>query len=91
VYGLLSSFFLAIFLIKYRIEYLPLMPLVICLFAQYLALAMRPGSSAQSPERLFREVPLVVLVGLIAVAFAVTTVVDIPVLKVFTDQQYIKL
>src|SRR5882757_881247 len=41
VYGLLSTFFLAIFLIKYRVEYLVLMPAVIALFGRYMVLAMR--------------------------------------------------
>ena len=40
VYALYSSFFLAVFLIKYRIEYLVTVPVVIALFAQYLALSM---------------------------------------------------
>ena len=68
VYALCSGFFLAVFLIKYRIEYLLTVPVVIALFAQYLALSMEPGSSAQKPEKLFRENGLIVLVILLAAA-----------------------
>ena len=89
VYALYSSFFLAVFLIKYRIEYLLSVPAVIALFAQYLALSMEPGSSAQKPEKLFRESRLILLVALLAVLFVITTFINIPALEAFTGQRYI--
>ena len=91
VYSLTSSFFLAVFLIKYRIEYLLTVPVVIALFADYLALSMKPGSSAQRPEKLFRERRLIVLVALLAGLFLVTTVVNIPLLDIFVGQKYISV
>jgi len=91
VYGLLSTFFLAIFLIKYRVEYLLLVPVIIALFGYYMALSSRPASSAQNPEKLFRERKLIALVVLLCVTFVVATFVDMPVLSVFTGQQYITL
>lgn len=91
VYALASSFFLAVFLIKYRIEYLLTAPVIIALFAQYLALSMQSGSSAQRPEKLFRERRLIALVGLLTIVFVVTTVVSIPSLDAFTGQQYISI
>jgi 4-hydroxybenzoate polyprenyltransferase len=89
VYAMLSSFFLAVFLLKYRIEYLLLMPLIVALFGHYLALSMQPGSSAQRPEKLFREQGLIVLVLLISVGFIVTTFVDIPAIESLSAQRYI--
>lgn len=91
VYGLLSTFFLAVFLIKYRVEYLLLMPAVIALFGRYMVLAMRPNSSAQSPEKLFRERELMSLVGLLAVLFVLATWVNIPALAALSEQQYISI
>jgi len=91
VYGLLSTFFLAIFLIKYRVEYLLLVPVIVALFGYYLALSTRPASSAQSPEKLFREHKLLALVALLAILFVVTSYVDMPLLDVFYGQQYITL
>ncbi len=91
VYALLSSFFLAVFLLKYRIEYLLTMPLFIALFATYLGLAMQPGSSAQAPEKLFRERGLLVLVMLLAGTFVLATLVDVPPLERLTEQRYISL
>jgi 4-hydroxybenzoate polyprenyltransferase len=91
VYGLLSTFFLAIFLIKYRVEYLLLLPVIIALFGYYLALSTRPASSAQAPEKLFRERKLIALVVVLAGMFVLTTYVDMPLLDVFSGQQYITL
>jgi 4-hydroxybenzoate polyprenyltransferase len=91
IYSLYSSFFLAVFLIKYHVEYLLTVPVIIALFAQYIALAMQPGSSAQKPEKLFRERGLIVLVALLAAIFVVTTFVNIPLLDALTSQQYISL
>jgi hypothetical protein len=88
---MLSAFFLAVFLLKYRIEYIVLMPLVVALFRHYLALSMQPGSAAQKPEKLFRERGLVVLVLLLALAFVATTFVNIPVLEPLTAQRFIRL
>ena len=91
VYAMASSFFLAVFLIKYRIEYLVLMPLIIALFGHYLALSMKPGSAAQKPEKLFREYGLILVVATLAIGFAITTFVNIPALEPLTVQRYISL
>jgi hypothetical protein len=91
VYGLLSTFFLAIFLIKYRVEYLLLVPVVIALFGYYLVLSTRVASSAQNPERLFRERKLIALVLLLAATFILATFVDMPILAIFTGHEFITL
>jgi 4-hydroxybenzoate polyprenyltransferase len=91
VYALVTSFFLAIFLIKYRVEYLLTVPVLIALFGHYLALSMEPASTAQRPEKLFKERALIALVGLLAVTFLFATYVNIPALALFTGQQYISL
>lgn len=90
-YALCSVFFLAIFLIKYRIEYIVTVPVVIALFAKYLALSMEPGSSAQKPEKLFRESGLIILVALLTELFVVMTFTNIPELEIFTTQQFIRV
>jgi 4-hydroxybenzoate polyprenyltransferase len=89
VYALVAGFFLAIFVIKYRVEYLLTVPVIIALFAKYLALSMRPGSAAQKPEKLFRERTLMGLVALLAGLFLLTSVVNFPSLDVFTGQRFI--
>lgn len=91
VYALCSVFFLAVFLIKYRIEYVLTVPVVIALFAKYLALSMEPGSSAQKPEKLFRESGLIALVVWLAALFSITTFHNVPELEIFTTQRYIRV
>jgi hypothetical protein len=89
VYAMLSTFFLAIFLIKYRMEYIITLPPIIVMFGYYLALSMRPGSLAQKPERLFRERRLLALLALIGVLFVTATIVNMPAVGGLTAQRYI--
>ena len=91
VYAMLSTFCLAVFLLKYRIEYILLIPLVVVLFGQYLAMAMKPNSTAQKPEKLFHERRLMLLVSLLGVAFLALTFINIPALAGLTGQQFILL
>ncbi len=91
IYALMAAFFIAVFLIKYRIEYLLTMPLLAALFAVYLDIGLKPESSAQAPERLFKERRLVAIVVLLAIAFVVLTVVDVPQLERLTDPHFIEL
>lgn len=91
VYALFAIFFLAVFLIKYRIEYLLTVPVIIALFAYYLVLAMQPQSCAQKPEKLFRERGLVALIVLLTATFVITTLINVPVLDALAVQQYISI
>lgn len=85
-YALSASFFLGIFLIKYRIEFLITFPFFALLFAWYLAIGLKPDSEAQRPEKLYRNwyflAYVVFLGGLVVTLF----VVDIPILQLFVDQ-----
>lgn len=79
-YANLASFFLAVFLIKYRAEYVIAFPFVAAMFSIYLWLSFRKNSIAQRPERLFRSRRLVAAVAATAFAFIVTSFADVPVL-----------
>jgi 4-hydroxybenzoate polyprenyltransferase len=91
LYALLASFFLAVFLIKYRVEYIIMLPLISVLFAHYLAVSMQADSSAQRPEKLYREKGLILLVGLLAILFGFATFVDMPALAGLTEQHFISI
>ncbi len=91
LYAQLTAFALAVFLVKYRIEYLLSMPLFALLFAVYLRVGLKRDSSAQTPERLFRETVLVSVVLLLVVSLVVLTLVDLPFLDRLTDPHYIRL
>lgn len=85
-YGLNAAFFLAIFLIKYRIEFILTFPLFSLLFAWYLYIGIKEDSVAQTPERLYREWRFLILVGVLVAAVATLFVVDIPILAALTER-----
>lgn len=84
-YALTATFFIGIFMIKYRIEYLIAMPFVFGLFCFYLAIAFKPDSAAQKPEKLYREKKLLIYISVLIVILAVLTFVDIPALDYWVD------
>jgi 4-hydroxybenzoate polyprenyltransferase len=90
-YALLSVSFLSIFLIKYRIEFILLLPFITALFVFYFSLACQPGSTAQKPERLFREKRLMLILAAVIVVFAFTSEFSIPWLEPLTSQHYVEL
>jgi len=91
VYALLSAMSLTIFFVKYKIEYVLTLPVIAILFGEYMALAIRPASTAQTPENLFRERILMQIVGVLVIVFAFCTLVNIPILEQLTMPKYITL
>lgn len=91
LYALMAAFCLAIFLVKYRIEYLLAFPLLAALFGSYLRLGLRSESAVEAPERLFRERSLLVLLVLLVLVLGLLTWVDLPLLGRLTDPHYIRL
>lgn len=86
-YALTSAFFTGIFLIKYRIEYLLVMPLLAFIFVWYLHIGMSEDSAAQRPEALYKERTLLTLVALALALIVLLTLVDIPSLAVLLETQ----
>ncbi|MEM7356997.1 MAG: prenyltransferase, partial [Acidobacteriota bacterium] len=91
VYAQMAAFFLAVFLIKYRIEYLLSLPFFAALFASYLRVGLKKGSTAQTPEKLFNETALMGIFVLLAVVLALLTWIDLPWLAKLADPHYIHL
>ena len=91
VYALSCAFFIAIFLIKYRIEYVIVFPCIVFLFAVYYQLALTTDSAARSPEKLYRAKGLIAVSLLTVFVFTLATYVDIPSIDSLTEQQFIKL
>jgi 4-hydroxybenzoate polyprenyltransferase len=90
VYALLCAFFIAIFLIKYRIEYIILFPCIVALFAVYYAMSLTPDSAARKPEKLYRSKAVVLTAAITTGAFLLGTLVDIPGLEALTSQRFIE-
>ena len=84
-YAMCSVFFVGIFLIKYRIELVLLMPFLIGLYSYYFYLSFAQDSAVQKPEKLFREKGLMLYCLGIMILFTVLMIVDIPKLSVLTD------
>lgn len=91
LYSLISVFALTVFLVKYRIEYLLLVPIVAVLFVLYLALGLQPESAAQAPEKLWRERGVVWAMTVLIAAFLVLTWIDLPLLDRLTEPHYLRL
>ncbi|MBA7546184.1 hypothetical protein ES705_38567 [subsurface metagenome] len=82
-YALCSSFFLAIFLIKHRIELLISFPFIAVLFAWYLNLGFEKGSIVQTPEKLYQKKGFVLYLLFLSVLMVVLLKIDIPELHWF--------
>ena len=89
LYALLCAFLLAVFFLKYRLEYMVAFPAICLLFAQYLFLSFEADSVAQRPERLLAHTSLMATVVLLTVLLTVLTFVDIPVLEHISDPHFI--
>jgi 4-hydroxybenzoate polyprenyltransferase len=85
VYAQLFAFAMAIFLLKYRIEYALLFPPLCALFALYMRLGFAPDSVAQATERLFKQKTILGLAALIVLMFLAFTFIDVPALRSLTD------
>ena len=90
-YSLLTAFFVAVFFVKYRIEYILALPALAAVFGAYLSVGLDEESAAQAPERLLGEPRLLVTITLLVVALVVLTWVDLPVLEQLTSPHYIEL
>jgi len=90
IYALLSTSFLSIFFVKYRIEYVLAFPTLVFMFAQYLKLSFQPDSTAQRPEKLFKERGLMLLCLVTAGLFLLLTFVDVPILKGLSEPYLVR-
>ena len=91
VYAQGFAFMMAIFLLKYRIEYLVVIPLFIALFAAYMRLALTPDSAAARPEELMRQPAMLIGAAVTMALFGVLTFVDLPWLNGLTSSDLIHL
>ncbi len=88
-YAICSSFFLAIFLIKYRIEYILLFPFLAGLFAWYVKIGMQPESPAQFPEKMHHQRLFWIYLCVLTLLAYVLSWVNLPFLKVFLNNSLI--
>ncbi len=80
-YALLSSFFLAVFLIKHKIELILSFPLFAILFAWYLDIGFRENSPVQRPEKLYKETPFIIFLIFLSIIMLLLVKIEIPFLE----------
>jgi decaprenyl-phosphate phosphoribosyltransferase len=89
-YALCSAFFLGVFLIKYRIEFLVSMPFLALLFTWYLVIGMRAQSPVANPEKLYRERPFLLYVAALGCLIALLFFVHLPWLNVLVENHVLQ-
>lgn len=77
-YAMCATFFIGIFMIKYRMQYIFGMPFIFGLFCFYLAIAFKPDSAAQKPEKLYKEKSLLIYLLILVIILLALTFVNIP-------------
>lgn len=80
-YGSLFSFFMGIFLIRYRTELLLSIPFIALVISYYLKISLRPDSLVQNPEKLYKHRQFVLLVSISVLVITVLFLIDIPFLR----------
>lgn len=90
-YALCATFFIGIFLVKYRIEYLIAMPVLFLLFVYYLMLAYKEDSAVQKPEKLYKEKKLLALVVLFVIMLVILTLIEIPAIHLLMSPHLISI
>ena len=88
LYAIISSFFVGVFLIKYRLEYVLAFPFIAGLFGCYLWLAMIKDSIAQRPELMFRSKRLMVALSAMAISLLILSFWDVPQLAELSEKSF---
>ena len=77
-YAMMSCVFIGIFLVKYRVEFIILIPFLLGLFCYYLSISYKENSAAQAPEKLYKEKGLMIYTLAFCIVFALLLKIDIP-------------
>ena len=78
---MLSSFNIAVFLIKYREELILIYPLICLIFCYYFYITLKIDKLSLSPEKIYVDKKLFFMVGLLIVAFILVIEVDIKIIQ----------
>ena len=89
-YALTTVFFLGIFLIKYKIEFIISFPFFALLFVWYMKIASQPSSLAINPEKMYLKPVFLSYVAFLCVLVAVLFMVEIPGIHFLTDHSVVR-
>lgn len=79
-YSTFCAFFFGIFIVRYHLELILIVPLFASFFAYYMKLALKPDSPVQAPEKLYKQYFLLVHLSLSLIAFVFLLFIHIQVL-----------
>jgi 4-hydroxybenzoate polyprenyltransferase len=79
-YSTCFALFLGVFIVRWHLELILIVPLIAGFIGFYLYVAFKPESAAQTPERLLHEKGLIVYLLICLTAFTVLMFLEIPLL-----------
>jgi decaprenyl-phosphate phosphoribosyltransferase len=79
-YVVMGALFAGVFIVRYRLELILILPLVAGFFAYYMHIGLKENSPVQHPEKLYREKGFVAFSIASAVVFVLLMFTSIPVL-----------
>lgn len=80
-YASAAMLFFGTFIMRYRIEWILVFPLLALMMATYFKLAFEPNSAAQNPEKLYRQPVLMGLAALTSVLMITLLHTDVPIVS----------
>ena len=83
--GLISMTFMGIMLVRYRLEYILVVPSLILMFVEYLKMSLRMDLASIAPEKLMKQSNLQRLVLLVVLCFVAFSLIDLPFLETFVS------
>jgi decaprenyl-phosphate phosphoribosyltransferase len=85
-FAMVSFFFIGVFAIKYRIEFILLTPALAYLYVKYFNLGFMENSVAQRPEALYRQKDLIIVLVVLIIQFFILSFIKLPILtRLFVD------
>jgi 4-hydroxybenzoate polyprenyltransferase len=89
-YAIAGALFAGVFIVRYHLELIFLIPLVAGFFAWYMKLGLKPGSPVQNPERLYRERGFVLYAVATVVVGALLMFTHVPLLYDVFNVDWVK-
>lgn len=90
-YALLSFFFISIFIVKYRIELIIIIPNLIFIYSYYYLLSNQKNSLTMTIEKIYLDNKLFILFFILLFLIFISFKVDLNFLQIFTTLNLIKL
>ena len=78
IYAIASALFLGVFIVRYRLELVLAFPILAGFYGYYLYVGLKPNSTVQNPEHLYRERGLMAYLTLCLGAFLLLMFWDMP-------------